>query len=106
MLGEHLLGIYEKAFDPDASWAYRAQTAGELGFDFIELSIDEQDSRIERLYWPTVRKRELAGICSDRGTPLMVDVPERASKVPVRQRGRRASGQKHGHPEAGSGVCR
>ncbi len=71
MLGEHLLGIYEKAFDPDASWAYRAQTAGELGFDFIELSIDEQDSRIERLYWPTIRKRELAGICSDRGTPLM-----------------------------------
>lgn len=59
MLGTHLLGIYEKAFDSTDSWSTRLQKAKNIGFDYMELSIDEQDSRIERLYWSRQQRLEL-----------------------------------------------
>ena len=33
MLGNHLLGLYEKALDSKLSWKDRLETARELGFD-------------------------------------------------------------------------
>lgn len=51
MLGNHLLGIYEKAFDPAISWEERLRRAGALGFDYVEISIDESDERMARLDW-------------------------------------------------------
>ena len=51
MLGEHLLGLYEKALPPSLTWAERLCTAKKLGFDFVEISIDEADERLARLDW-------------------------------------------------------
>lgn len=51
MLGGHLFGIYEKAFNTADPWPVRFEKAKNAGFDYMEISIDEQDSRIERLYW-------------------------------------------------------
>lgn len=51
MFGNHLTGIYEKAFDPSDTWDQRLQKAKALGFDFLEISIDETDERLARLYW-------------------------------------------------------
>lgn len=45
------LGIYEKALPKDISWLERLQLAKELGFDFVEMSIDETDERLARLDW-------------------------------------------------------
>lgn len=45
------LGIYEKALPAGEDWLTRLQLAGELGFDFVEMSIDESDSRQARLDW-------------------------------------------------------
>lgn len=42
------LGIYEKALPPGEDWLTRLQLAGELGFDFVEMSIDESDGRLAR----------------------------------------------------------
>lgn len=50
MLGNHLLGIYEKALDAEDDWYQRMEKARELGFDFLEISIDETDARLSRLY--------------------------------------------------------
>lgn len=50
MLGKHLLGIYEKALDAEDDWYQRMNKAAELGFDFVEISIDESDERLARLY--------------------------------------------------------
>ena len=50
MLGEHLLGIYEKALDAEDDWYQRMEKARELGFDFLEISIDETDERLSRIY--------------------------------------------------------
>lgn len=59
MLHGHLLGIYEKAFPSEWSWARRLKAAEELGFDFIEISIDESDGRLSRLDWNGPEREEL-----------------------------------------------
>ena len=46
MLGNHFLGIYEKALDPTGSWEVRLSKAAEFGFDYMEISIDETDVRL------------------------------------------------------------
>lgn len=50
MLGKHLLGIYEKALDAEDDWYQRMAKVKELGFDFMEISIDETDERLARIY--------------------------------------------------------
>lgn len=56
---KNLLGIYEKALPLDISWKQRLEMAKELGFDFIEISIDEKDFRLNRLYWSNKKINEL-----------------------------------------------
>ncbi|MGT2767601.1 L-ribulose-5-phosphate 3-epimerase [Streptococcus ictaluri] len=45
------IGIYEKATPKGMSWLERLAFAKELGFDFVEMSIDESDDRLARLNW-------------------------------------------------------
>ena len=66
---QNTLGIYEKAMLSDMSWEARLEVAEEVGYEFIEMSIDESDQRIERLSW-TRRQRDAfnravaqSGIC-------------------------------------------
>ncbi|MBM7541634.1 L-ribulose-5-phosphate 3-epimerase [Amphibacillus cookii] len=46
-----VIGIYEKALPKNISWFERLNLAKKLGFNFIEMSIDETDERLSRLYW-------------------------------------------------------
>ena len=50
------LGIYEKALPQDLSWRERLAMAKRLGFDFVEMSIDETDERLARLTWSKERR--------------------------------------------------
>ncbi|MBQ8526262.1 MAG: L-ribulose-5-phosphate 3-epimerase [Clostridia bacterium] len=59
MFGNHPIGIYEKAFEPHISWQQRFERAAGLGFDYIEISIDETDARLSRLNWSKKQKKEL-----------------------------------------------
>lgn len=45
------IGIYEKATPKNFTWRERLAFAKELGFDFVEMSVDESDSRLTRLDW-------------------------------------------------------
>jgi len=45
------LGIYEKALPKNITWKERFLIAKKLGFDYIEMSIDESDERLLRLDW-------------------------------------------------------
>lgn len=67
MFGKHLIGLYEKALDPADSWEVRLKKAASLGADYIEICIDEQDVRIERLFWADSKLRELRAQCDDAG---------------------------------------
>jgi len=70
MLYGHLFGLYEKALPPAWGWSQRLRTAKELGFDFVEISIDEKDERIERLYWDRQSRAELLCTCKELEMPL------------------------------------
>ena len=43
------LGLYEKAMPGTLSWPEKMQAAKRAGYDFIEISIDETDAKLERL---------------------------------------------------------
>ncbi len=70
MLQGHLLGLYEKALPSDWGWEQRLKTAKELGFDYVEISIDETDDRIGRLYWDKLQRLDLLNTCREVEIPL------------------------------------
>ncbi len=70
MLGNHLLGLYEKALPPEMDWRQRLQTAKKLGYDYVEISIDETDERINRLYWNDKEKETLHIALQKTGVPI------------------------------------
>lgn len=43
------LGLYEKALPPGLSWKEKLLAAGDAGFDFLEMSIDESAEKLARL---------------------------------------------------------
>jgi hexulose-6-phosphate isomerase len=70
MIHGHLLGLYEKALPDDYNWEKRFATARESGFDYMEISIDETDERIDRLYWDKAQRMELLLTCKVMKMPL------------------------------------
>ena len=53
------IGIYEKATPTHFTWLERLNFAKELGFDFVEMSIDERDERLARLDWSKEERLEV-----------------------------------------------
>ena len=64
------LGIYEKALPSVMTWRERLIAAREAGFDFLELSIDESDSRLDRLNWDSQKRAELRETIYGIGIPI------------------------------------
>ncbi|RKM58487.1 L-ribulose-5-phosphate 3-epimerase [Butyrivibrio sp. X503] len=69
-MGNHLLGLYEKALPPEMDWEQRLQTAKDLGYDYVEISIDEKDERISRLDWTEKEKEKLHAAIHKTGVPI------------------------------------
>lgn len=64
------IGIYEKALPNDFSWQQKMQEAKALGFDFIEISIDESDEKIARLDWTDEQIYTLRQLSQQYNIPL------------------------------------
>ena len=64
---KHPLGIYEKALPPNLNWVESLALAKACGFDFVEISVDESDARLERLDWTRAARRELVTAIIDSG---------------------------------------
>ncbi len=58
-LQENLFGLYEKALPKQLNWEERLIAAKDAGYDFMEISIDETDERIGRLYWSKSERTKL-----------------------------------------------
>ncbi|MEX2442703.1 MAG: L-ribulose-5-phosphate 3-epimerase [Alkalispirochaeta sp.] len=65
-LSELPLGIYEKALPP-GDWPTILSRAAELGFDFVEMSIDESDERLQRLSWNREQRRAFSEAVRESG---------------------------------------
>lgn len=64
------IGIYEKATPKNISWKERLEFARELGFDFVEMSIDEQDFRLARLDWTKEERFEIVKAIYETGVQI------------------------------------
>lgn len=56
------IGIYEKAIPNNFSWETKIKVAKEAGFDFIEMSIDESDERLNRLNWSKEERKYIVSL--------------------------------------------
>ncbi|WP_442902989.1 L-ribulose-5-phosphate 3-epimerase [Gilliamella sp. wkB108] len=64
------VGIYEKALPNELSWQDKLLEAKLLGFDFVEISIDESDERRARLNWSDDEIYSLRHLCEQNAIPL------------------------------------
>lgn len=71
MLGNHLLGLYEKALPAEMTWRERLTAAAKLGFEFVELSLDETEERLARLSWSAQDYRTLHSAMEETGLRIM-----------------------------------
>ncbi|UIN02320.1 L-ribulose-5-phosphate 3-epimerase [Yersinia ruckeri] len=65
-----VVGIYEKALPSAMSWEEKLKTAKALGFDFMEMSVDESDERRARLDWSDQQIYDLRRLCEQHQIPL------------------------------------
>lgn len=67
---EYLLGIYEKAVPASLSLEEKLIACKKAGFDWMEISIDETDEKISRLYWSKKEKDALVNSIKKIGLPI------------------------------------
>ncbi|HET9913082.1 MAG TPA: L-ribulose-5-phosphate 3-epimerase [Anaerolineales bacterium] len=65
------VGLYEKALPASMCWEERLTAAGQAGYDFVEISIDESDERLGRLDWNTAQRAELRRSIANSGVKIM-----------------------------------
>ncbi|PMN06941.1 xylulose 5-phosphate 3-epimerase [Vibrio lentus] len=66
----HRVGLYEKALPNELSWEDKLKQTKGLGFDFLEISVDESDERRSRLDWNDEEVYALRRLCEKHGVPL------------------------------------
>lgn len=64
------IGIYEKATPKHFTWKERLEFAKELGFDFVEMSVDESDDRLARLEWSQEERLEIVKAIYETGVRI------------------------------------
>lgn len=64
------VGLYEKALPPELSWEERLAAAGQAGYDFIDISIDESDERLSRLDWSASERAALRRAVANTGVKV------------------------------------
>jgi L-ribulose-5-phosphate 3-epimerase len=65
------VGLYEKALPAELSWEERLAAAGQAGYDFVEISIDESDERLGRLDWSAAERSALRRSIENTGVRIM-----------------------------------
>jgi predicted hexulose-6-phosphate isomerase len=67
---ETCLGLYEKAMPAALGLEDKLRTLAGIGFDFLEISIDETEPRLARLRWSAAERRELAEAMARTGVGI------------------------------------
>ena len=62
-----VIGIYEKALPKHTNWLEKLTIAKNIGYDFIEMSIDESDERLSRLNWSKHERKQIINAVYDTG---------------------------------------
>jgi L-ribulose-5-phosphate 3-epimerase len=65
------LGLYEKALPANLEWEARLEMVARAGYDFVEISIDESEARLGRLFWTPSQRAALRAAIANTGVPIM-----------------------------------
>lgn len=66
----YTLGLYEKSMPHELTLQEKLACTKEIGFDFLEVSIDETDEKLARLRWNANERREVLNAIDDNGVPI------------------------------------
>ena len=66
----YTIGLYEKAMPGTLSWKEKMLAAKKAGYDFIEISIDETDEKLNRLDMSRDKRIELLSLMFETGIPI------------------------------------
>ncbi len=66
----YAIGLYEKAIPGDLSWKERLETAKEFGYDYVEMSIDATEEKINRIYMSKEERAALVATMFEVGVPV------------------------------------
>lgn len=69
-LREYEIGLYEKAMPNSMSLVEKLTLTGELGYDYMEMSIDESEEKLARLDWSDEQLDQLAAASHKIGVPI------------------------------------
>ena len=64
------LGLYEKSMPHELTLRRKLEQTKLAGFDFLEVSIDETDEKLSRLWWGAEQRREVINAICDTGAPI------------------------------------
>lgn len=70
MSKEYTIGLYEKAMPDTLSWKEKFLAAKEAGYDFVEISIDASEAKIQRIYMTKEERLNLVSLMYETGIPL------------------------------------
>jgi L-ribulose-5-phosphate 3-epimerase len=65
------VGLYEKALPASMCWEERLSAAGQAGYNFVEISVDESEERLSRLDWSVYERAEMRRAISNSGISIM-----------------------------------
>lgn len=66
----YTLGLYEKAMPKELEWEEKLVEAKQTGFDFLEISIDETDEKLERLNMDSSSRLHLVKLMDKTNLPI------------------------------------
>lgn len=64
------LGLYEKSMPATLSWQEKLNCVKNNGFDYLEMSIDESDEKLERLDWSLEERHQLVNLMYETQIPI------------------------------------
>lgn len=67
---EYAIGLYEKALPDFLSWEEKLKIAKEVGYDYLEMSIDASQKKIDRIYMSQEERKKLIMTMFDIGLPI------------------------------------
>lgn len=66
----YTLGLYEKAMPNELVWKDKLKIAKESGYDYVEISIDETDEKINRIYMSKDERLSMINEMYEVGIPI------------------------------------
>lgn len=67
---DYQIGLYEKAMPDGLSWKEKLLAAKESGYDYVELSIDATEEKIQRIDMPKQERLRLVALMYETGMPI------------------------------------